>query len=1272
MKFYTLAVVAFISISLSAQPTITSFSPLSATAGSIVTLNGTNFSANAEDNSIYFGIVKATVQAANATQLAVIVPTSASYSFISVTTGGLTAYSKDRFTLLLPGGANAISPSSFTPPEFNITEETAGGFQAAVADFDGDGKPDIFATRFNTLNVHRNTTTTPGQITFEKGGGTPAPALPTQISTGDLNGDGKLDVVSANFDFGTNYISVWLNTTASPGSPVAFSTRQDVSTAPYVPFGVNIHDMNADGKPDIVIANNDGTNDLTILTNTTSGSTFTYTTSHFAVTGGGGARKTTVADFDNDGRPDVAISNINVNRVHVLRNTTTGANITFAAKVDLVPSNTIFDITSADMNADGKSEIVTIGVNTPRAVSVFRNTSAGVGNINFAGRVDFTHPTSYAETVSIHDVDGDSKPDLVTSNYIIKNTSAGATISGEPAVAYDPAVMPGLTDNFLAMANDLDGDGIIEIIGFKAYSIGATYYSGIVVQDYIPQPRITSISPTSARLGETVTITGMYLSTATSVKFGNAAEVASFTINSSTSISAILTDATSGNIVVNSPIGPGEIGGFNLIPGPTVTTFSPGSGPVGTVVTITGANFGPTLTDNRVFFGAVRATVTEASATSLKAVVPVGYSEVPITVGVGIQTASALRPFRVTFAGGEAPFSGKSMSSPIKIGESVAAYSPAIGDFNSDNKPDIAAIGNGGIHVFFNTTANGVVTVSDPLTLTVPFIPMDVSVVDADGDGMQDIVVSGASLCVFLNTSTPAHYSFAAAKEFPQVTGNTLTIGDIDGDGRLDVISGNPTAYVARNLSYLGNINFASSVNLPGDFSGNSFAIADLDQDGRSEIVVPQTSESRVNVYPNVSTPAVLSLLTPIPVATQALPDYVSVSDLDGNNRPEIVVLSRTNGMASTIFNGSTPSLAFLPGATIDVGVMPTSGAAALGDINGDDNPDIALSNHLSLINLMKNTTPLGGSFTFETFSKSTDPNDYDIDKPILVDFDGNGELDIVGGKSASVGPNDTQSLTILRNQINEPYIDSFTPTRAGTGSVVTITGENFSGITGVSLGGTPVASFQIVSSFEIKVVIGSGASGNVSVTNGHFVTEREGFTFFNGPIITSFTPTSASSEDIVTITGIQFTGASGVSFGDVSAASFTVVSPTSITATPASGASGKVKVSNSFGSDELDGFTYIIVTGIEHASDIYAVEIFPNPSPGNEFSFRLNDSWNGKEIGLAVIDMMGKTVVSRQIVSHGENRWIAPAGQSLLPGLYFFSVVFSERTVVRKFIISR
>src|SRR5579872_6537300 len=65
---------------------------------------------------------------------------------------------------------------------------------------------------------------------------------------------------------------------------------------------------------------------------------------------------------------------------------------------------------------------------------------------------------------------------------------------------------------------------------------------------------------------------------------------------------------------------------------PVITSFSPASGAIGTIVTITGAGFNATAANNIVFFGATMATVTAASTTSLTVTVPVGATYQPISV----------------------------------------------------------------------------------------------------------------------------------------------------------------------------------------------------------------------------------------------------------------------------------------------------------------------------------------------------------------------------------------------------------------------------------------------------------------------------------------------------------------------------------------------------------------------------------------------------------------------------------------------------------------
>ncbi|MEO6731694.1 MAG: T9SS type A sorting domain-containing protein [Ferruginibacter sp.] len=98
------------------------------------------------------------------------------------------------------------------------------------------------------------------------------------------------------------------------------------------------------------------------------------------------------------------------------------------------------------------------------------------------------------------------------------------------------------------------------------------------------------------------------------------------------------------------------------------------------------------------------------------------------------------------------------------------------------------------------------------------------------------------------------------------------------------------------------------------------------------------------------------------------------------------------------------------------------------------------------------------------------------------------------------------------------PTIASFTPTSAATGTVVTITGTNFSAATAVSFGGTPATSFNVVSSTQITAVVASGTSGLASVTKGGLTGTKTGFYYLElSGIITDFAgywPTTTATNN--------------------------------------------------------------------------------------------------------------------------------------------------------------
>ncbi len=153
---------------------------------------------------------------------------------------------------------------------------------------------------------------------------------------------------------------------------------------------------------------------------------------------------------------------------------------------------------------------------------------------------------------------------------------------------------------------------------------------------------------------------------------------------------------------------------------------------------------------------------------------------------------------------------------------------------------------------------------------------------------------------------------------------------------------------------------------------------------------------------------------------------------------------------------------------------------------------------------------------------------------------------------------------------IGVPTITSFSPTSGPVGTIVTIRGTNFVGVTAVKFNNVAASTFSVTSPTQIMASVPSGATtGRISVTNPSGTgTSRTNFTVTGGttPTISSFSPTSGKVGTVVTITGTNLTGATGVKFGSASA-TFTVNSATQITTTvPAGATTGSISVTTPSG----------------------------------------------------------------------------------------------------------
>lgn len=448
---------AFFTQYVFAQPTITSFTPTSGSVGTTVTITGTNFSATPANNIVYFGGVKATVSAATATSITTTVPVGATYQPITVTntTSGLTAYSAQPFKATFTGGGASFTASSFATK----VDATTGinPFYLTIGDFDGDGKPDIAVTNFsaNSVSVLRNTSSS-GTVSFAPKFDIATGTGPIGICTGDLDGDGKLDIAVVNYTAKT--VSVLRNTSTSGN--LSFAPKVDSATTGN-PYNLTIRDYDADGKPDIAVANYTSTNTISLLRNTSTVGTISFATkADFTVPGNSASIAS--GDLDGDSKPDIAVANYNnAGTAAVFKNNSTTGTMAFAVAAMPATNASLKLLSIGDVDGDAKPDIAVTNYSS-NTVSVIRNTSTG-GTTTFAPKVDFatgTNPFDFA----IGDIDGDGKPDIAVANYGSGNISALRNTSTSGAVSFDPKVDYATGPSYSLAIGDLDGNGKPDIV----------------------------------------------------------------------------------------------------------------------------------------------------------------------------------------------------------------------------------------------------------------------------------------------------------------------------------------------------------------------------------------------------------------------------------------------------------------------------------------------------------------------------------------------------------------------------------------------------------------------------------------------------------------------------------------------------------------------------------------------------------------------------------------------------------------------------------------
>jgi hypothetical protein len=316
----------------------------------------------------------------------------------------------------------AASPLLFSSPTSYATGRSP--YSVAIGDLNGDGNPDLVAansvTPEDTVSVLLNR----GDGSFQAKLDYATGRVPIQVAIGDLNADGKPDLITANALSDT--VSVLLNRGAG-----SFPATVDYPVGPS-PVSVAIGDLNGDGKPDLAAANLDVNlgNSVSVLLNRGDGSL----RSKVDYATGPGPSSVVIGDLNGDGKPELATANQVGGSVTVLANQGDGS---FPTRLDYATGHRPNSVAVGDLNGDGKPELATANKDAG-TVSVLTNRGDGSfeatgGDGRFRARGIYRtgrHPHS----VAIGNLNGDRKPDLVTADVAPDQVSVLLNTSGLCAV----------------------------------------------------------------------------------------------------------------------------------------------------------------------------------------------------------------------------------------------------------------------------------------------------------------------------------------------------------------------------------------------------------------------------------------------------------------------------------------------------------------------------------------------------------------------------------------------------------------------------------------------------------------------------------------------------------------------------------------------------------------------------------------------------------------------------------------------------------------------
>ena len=372
---------------------------------------------------------------------------------------------------------NIDGQGNYSAP-IDISGATYGSPKVHADDLDGDGDMDVLAGFQNGRIVWYENTD--GQGTFG-----PEQLIDAlvfsggKVYTSDIDGDGDIDIATAVSN--SNKIA-WYENTDGQGT---FGNEQVISSAAWGVASAHLADLDGDGDTDVLVTST-GDNRVSWHENTDGQGTFgpQQTISTTATN----PLSTYASDIDGDGDLDVISASNNTNNLAWYENT--DGQGTFGSIQVIGTAFGTSWLFPTDLDGDGDMDVLSATPGNDRVISWHENTD---GQGTFGSRQVLIGFSSGTFSFSPADIDGDGDLDMLTATSGVDIIYSYENIDGQGTFGNRKSIAPLINLPSCVYANDLDGDGDMDIVTASEFDDKVALYENIDGQGtFGPQQIITT------------------------------------------------------------------------------------------------------------------------------------------------------------------------------------------------------------------------------------------------------------------------------------------------------------------------------------------------------------------------------------------------------------------------------------------------------------------------------------------------------------------------------------------------------------------------------------------------------------------------------------------------------------------------------------------------------------------------------------------------------------------------------------------------------------